>query len=70
MHYRPTILLILSGGLGLDSMPDDKILLLVSRLLQRSWSRDLVTKVLVLGFFNGLDNKSGEMDRWKDRWTT
>ena len=58
MHY--TVLMILNAGLGLDSMPDDRIL--VSRPgdqgLTQSWSRDLVTKILVLSFFKGLDNKS------------
>jgi len=29
MHY--TVMLIVNGSLGLDSMPDDKILVLVSR---------------------------------------
>ena len=42
----------LSGGLDLDSKPNDKTLVLVSRLGDHSkvwsWSRDLVTKVLVL----------------------
>ena len=60
MHY--TAMLILNGGLlGLDSMPDDKILQLVSRPF---------TKILVLVsrpvdqglglefFFKGLDSKS------------
>ena len=58
MHY--TVLLILNAGLGLDSMPDDRILVLrpayqglglgLETWLPRSWSwsRDLVTKVLVL----------------------
>ena len=28
MNYRPTVMLVLNGGSGLDSMPDDKILVL------------------------------------------
>jgi len=44
-----TVILILTVGLGLDSMLDDKILVLVLRNFSLwSWSRDLVTKVLVL----------------------
>ena len=49
-HY--TVLLILNAGVGLDSMPDDRILVLRPAAAAgddaRSWSRDLVTKVLVL----------------------
>jgi len=65
-----TAMLILNGGVGLDSMPDDKILVLVSRTFTKiglgletwlprdcSWSQDLVIKVLVYSF----DNKSEDM---------
>ena len=46
-----TVILILNGCLGLDSMPDDKILVLVSRPGYQG---------LGLKFFKGLDNKSDQ----------
>jgi len=39
LHY--TVMLILNGCLGLDSMPDDKILVLVLRALYQGLGHDL-----------------------------
>jgi|SRR6218665_1290711 len=47
---------IIVQNLGLDSMTDDMILVLVSRPFYQGLG--LETKVLVLSFFKGLDNKS------------